>query len=87
MRPEAIEYGDQIADYFVITDAEYTYPAKNVQEMIQILGKNPQVSMVCSNRFNGHTLEGVKTIQYRGRLDEKKLKPKHVAEILKRILF
>ena len=39
-------------DYVVITDADYTYPAEYVTEMIRILEENPHVGMVCGNRFN-----------------------------------
>jgi dolichol-phosphate hexosyltransferase len=38
--------------YAVITDADYTYPAEYLPEMIQILEQNPQVGMVCGNRFH-----------------------------------
>jgi len=41
-------------DYVVITDADYTYPAKYVPEMIQVLEENPQIGMVCGSRFNGY---------------------------------
>ena len=41
-------------DYVVITDADYTYPAGYVPEMIRILEKHPEVGMVCGNRFNGY---------------------------------
>jgi dolichol-phosphate hexosyltransferase len=142
-------------EYVVITDADFTYPAEHVPEMIQILENNPQVGMVCGNRFskqaegrafqdrftfgnkllasahsflNGIDLQdpltglrviragilrkwvikskgfdievelnhqvgkqGFETvevpIEYRERLGEKKLKMKHGATILKRILF
>jgi dolichol-phosphate mannosyltransferase len=40
-------------DYVVITDADYTYPAEHIPEMIRILEENPNVGMVCGNRFNG----------------------------------
>jgi glycosyltransferase involved in cell wall biosynthesis len=39
-------------DYVVLTDADYTYPAEYVPEMIEILERNPQVGMICGNRFN-----------------------------------
>jgi glycosyltransferase involved in cell wall biosynthesis len=142
-------------EYVVITDADFTYPAEYVPEMIQILENNPVVGMVCGNRFskqaqgsafqgrftfgnkllaiahsflNGINLQdpltglrviradilrkwvikskgfdievelnhqvgkqGFETvevpIEYRERLGEKKLKMKHGATILKRILF
>ncbi len=142
-------------DYVVLTDADYTYPAEYLPEMIEILERNPQVGMVCGNRFgkkienkalrssfyfgnkllafahnlfNGIELndpltglrviravilkewtvkskgfdievelnsqvdrKGYKTIEvpisYRQRLGEKKLKMKHGATILKRIIL
>ena len=40
--------------YVVFTDADFTYPAKCVPEMIQILEENPEVGMVTGNRFNGN---------------------------------
>lgn len=40
-------------DYVVITDADYTYPAEYISQMIDILETNPNIGMVCGNRFNG----------------------------------
>ncbi len=142
-------------EYVVITDADFTYPAERVPEMIQILENNPQIGMVCGNRFGKKTegnafqgrftfgnkmlafahsflngidlqdpLTGLRVIradilrnwnikskgfdievelnhqvdkqgfetveipiEYRERLGQKKLKMKHGATILKRILF
>src|SRR5208283_4747471 len=51
---KAIKHSDLTVDYVVITDADYTYPAEHVPEMIQILEKNPDVGMVCGNRFSGY---------------------------------
>ncbi len=51
---QAITIADLTADYIVITDADYTYPAEHVPEMIQILEENPDVGMVCGNRFSGY---------------------------------
>jgi glycosyltransferase involved in cell wall biosynthesis len=51
---KAIELLDSTVDYVVITDADFTYPAEYVPEMIRLLEKNPNVGMVCGNRFNGH---------------------------------
>jgi len=48
---KAIEVSDLNVDYVVITDADYTYPAEFVPEMIQILEQDPCVGMVCGNRF------------------------------------
>jgi len=152
---KALEYIDLTVKYVVLTDADYTYPAEYVPEMIQILENNPQVGMVCGNRFSGQTegnafkgrftfgnkllafahsflngidlqdpLTGLRVIradilrkwvikskgfdievelnhqvgkqgfetvevpiEYRERLGEKKLKMKHGASILKRIVF
>jgi glycosyltransferase involved in cell wall biosynthesis len=39
------------AEYVVITDADYTYPAEYLPEMIKILDEMPSVGMVCGNRF------------------------------------
>lgn len=51
---KALEYLDPTVDYVVITDADFTYPAVYLPEMIRILDENPDVGMVCGNRFNGH---------------------------------
>jgi cellulose synthase/poly-beta-1,6-N-acetylglucosamine synthase-like glycosyltransferase len=45
-------------EYVVLTDADYTYPAEYVPEMIKILDKDPTIGMVCGNRFNGHLVVG-----------------------------
>ncbi len=50
---KAIEHLDGSADYVVITDADFTYPAQYLPEMIQALDKNPDIGMVCGNRFDG----------------------------------
>jgi glycosyltransferase involved in cell wall biosynthesis len=41
------------SDYIVLTDADFTYPAKYLREMFKILDQDPDVGMVCGNRFNG----------------------------------
>ena len=51
---KALECSDLTVDYTVITDADYTYPAEHLPEMIQILDEKPSVGMVCGNRFNGN---------------------------------
>ena len=51
---KAIKHADLTVDYVVITDADYTYPAQYIPQMIRILEENPDVGMVCGNRFNGH---------------------------------
>jgi len=51
---EAIKHVDMNVDYVVFTDADYTYPAEFLPQMIEVLDENPQVGMVCGNRFNSH---------------------------------
>ena len=51
---KALQYTDEDVQYVVITDADFTYPAEYLPAMIEILEKNPQVGMVCGNRFSGH---------------------------------
>ena len=64
---KAIKHSDLTVDYVVITDADYTYPAQHVPEMIQILEKNPGVGMVCGNRFSGYSdLKGLNGFFYLG---------------------
>ncbi|MFA5366279.1 MAG: glycosyltransferase family 2 protein, partial [Candidatus Bathyarchaeia archaeon] len=41
-------------DYVILTDADYTYPAEYIPKMLEILEHNPEVGMVCGNRFNSH---------------------------------
>jgi hypothetical protein len=51
----------------VLTDADYTYPAEHVPEMIEILERNSYVGMVCGNRFDGkREPEAVKSSFYLG---------------------
>ena len=38
--------------YMVFTDADYTYPAKHLKEMINVLDINPKVGMVLGDRFS-----------------------------------
>ena len=63
----AIKSADLTADYFLITDADYTYPAEYIPEMVRILEKNPDVGMVCGNRFSGYLdLKGLNGFFYLG---------------------
>jgi glycosyltransferase involved in cell wall biosynthesis len=52
---QAIEYVDSNVKYVVFIDADFTYPAEYLPEMIRILEENPEVGMVIGNRFN-HSL-------------------------------
>ena len=38
--------------WVVLTDADYTYPAKYIKEMIQVLDERPEVGMVLGDRFS-----------------------------------
>lgn len=51
---KALEHLDPNANNIILTDADYTYPAEYVPDMLKILDDNPQVGMVCGNRFNGN---------------------------------
>ena len=53
--------------YVVFIDADFTYPAEYLPKMISILQENPDVGMVCGNRFNTHFhLEYMHNIFYFG---------------------
>ncbi len=41
----------ETADYVVLTDADYTYPADTVPEMIKMLENDSKAGMICGNRF------------------------------------
>ncbi len=49
---KALEHTGSDVKYIVLTDADYTYPAEYVPQMIEILDQNPTVGMVCGNRFS-----------------------------------
>ena len=51
---KGLEHLNPEAKYIVITDADYTYPAESVPDMIKHLEENPEVGMVCGNRLNGN---------------------------------
>jgi glycosyltransferase involved in cell wall biosynthesis len=51
---QAIRQTNVDADYIVFSDAVFTYPAEFLPRMIRVLEENPQVGMVCGNRFNSH---------------------------------
>ena len=39
-------------DYIAFIDADYTYPAKHIKEMLNLLKSNPNLGMVLGNRFS-----------------------------------
>lgn len=51
---QALKHVDCDFGYVVLTDADYTYPAEYLPKMIRILEENPDVGMVCGNRFDSH---------------------------------
>jgi dolichol-phosphate hexosyltransferase len=54
----ALKKLDPETNYVILTDADYTYPAQSLLEMIDILESNPKIGMVCGNRFGKNTDEG-----------------------------
>ncbi len=63
----AIKHIRKRVDCLIFTDADYTYPAKFIPHMLKILRKNPQVGMVCGNRFNSHfDMKAMRNIFYVG---------------------
>jgi dolichol-phosphate mannosyltransferase len=64
---KAIKHLDIAVDHVVITDADYTYSAEYIPGMIRILEENPDVGMVCGNRFSGYSdLKGANSFFYFG---------------------
>lgn len=58
---------DKGADYVIITDADFTYPAEYIPKMIQKLDENPDVGMVCGNRFTADLdLRKTRNVFYNG---------------------
>ena len=63
----ALKHINEDVGYVVLTDADYTYPAGFIPQMIQILEENPQAGMVCGNRFNSHfDLRSMRSVFYIG---------------------
>ena len=48
---KALKHINPNAEYIILTDADYTYPAEYVPNMIKILDENPLIGMVCGNRL------------------------------------
>ncbi len=63
---KALENLDLSVDFVVITDADFTYPAEYVPEMIRLLEDNPGVGMVCGNRVTGNSDSKVLDVFYLG---------------------
>jgi dolichol-phosphate mannosyltransferase len=58
---QGVKHNGFSASYIIFIDADYTYPAKYIPLMIDILNNNPKVGMVCGNRFNNN--QNRKTLQ------------------------
>ena len=64
---KGLKFLDPATEYVVITDADYTYPASYLPEMIKILKQNPDVGMVCGNRLNSQaTSQALHTVFHFG---------------------
>ena len=64
---KGVAHIDPAVDYVVITDADFTYPAQYVPEMLQILENAPDVGMVCGNRFKGYQdIKALNSVFYLG---------------------
>ena len=50
----ALKHLDIDCRYVILTDADYTYPAEFIPQMVRILDEQPDVGMVGGNRFNSH---------------------------------
>jgi glycosyltransferase involved in cell wall biosynthesis len=51
---QAIMHLNGDVEYLILIDADFTYPAEYLPKMLKILDANPDVGMVCGNRFNNH---------------------------------
>jgi glycosyltransferase involved in cell wall biosynthesis len=49
---EGLKQLNEDTRYVIFTDADYTYPAKHLKEMINVLDCNPEVGMVLGDRFS-----------------------------------
>jgi len=51
---QALEHIEPGTRYVALIDADFTYPAKYILKMIEILETNPEVGMVTGSRFKGY---------------------------------
>lgn len=64
---KSLKHADLNVDYVVLTDADYTYPAKYIPKMMRIMEGNPNVGMVCGNRFTtGLKVKAMHNLYYFG---------------------
>jgi glycosyltransferase involved in cell wall biosynthesis len=64
----ALQHIPDSVNYVVFTDADYTYPAKYLPDMVKLLDEDPSVGMVDGNRFpeDQQTTESINTIFHLG---------------------
>lgn len=48
---QAVKHISNNFDYVILTDGDFTYPAGYIPKMLKILSDNPNVGMVCGDRF------------------------------------
>jgi dolichol-phosphate mannosyltransferase len=64
---QAIKHVNGDVEYVVLIDADFSYPAEHLPRMMRILDEDPQVGMVCGNRFNSHfRLKSMHSVLYLG---------------------
>jgi len=68
---DALSHGFKLIDkdvnYIVVSDADYTYPAEHIPQMLNVMEEHPEVGMVSGNRFNSaFPLQGMKGIFHIG---------------------
>jgi dolichol-phosphate mannosyltransferase len=49
---QGIKRLDPSVEFVVFVDADFTYPAEHIPQMIEILKRNPQIGMIIGNRFS-----------------------------------
>ena len=47
-----LQHIESATNYVVFTDADFTYPARHIKEMVNVLDLNPEVGMVLGDRFS-----------------------------------
>ena len=64
----ALKHIPDSVNYVVFTDADYTYPAKYLPDMVKLLDEDPSVGMVDGNRFpeDQQTTESINTVFHLG---------------------
>jgi len=68
---DALSFGlkclDSKAQYAILIDADFTYPAEYIPDMVKILQYYSTIGMVCGNRFNStYPIKAMKEVFYIG---------------------